>query len=154
VAGSATDEYNPKRTPSWTDRVLFMCNAHAGYCALRPMYYTSLRKVGVVALVVALACSCWGTHLYYTGLAKGGCWCACRASWFVGSLTLPLSAPPTPPDVNPSIHHHQVKDSDHKPVVAGFELTLTPSKRHLGGAGGGGGRDRTIGACVIVRRDQ
>ncbi|KAG1671878.1 hypothetical protein FOA52_003445 [Chlamydomonas sp. UWO 241] len=75
VMGSASDEYNPKRTPSWTDRVLFMCNVHAGYCALRPLYYTSLRKF---------------------------------------------------------------KDSDHKPVVAGFELMLTPSKRHSAGASCGG----------------
>jgi|LauGreSBDMM110SN_4_FD.fasta_scaffold145591_1 hypothetical protein len=30
-----SDEYNLKRIPSWTDRVLFLCNAPPTYCALR-----------------------------------------------------------------------------------------------------------------------
>lgn len=30
-----SDEYNLKRVPSYTDRVLFMCNSPPAYCALR-----------------------------------------------------------------------------------------------------------------------
>lgn len=30
-----TDNYDMRRIPSWTDRVLFMCNSHPAYCTLR-----------------------------------------------------------------------------------------------------------------------
>ncbi|GAX82254.1 hypothetical protein CEUSTIGMA_g9682.t1 [Chlamydomonas eustigma] len=60
----SSDEYNLKRTPSWTDRVLFLCNTTSDYCAFRPTYYTAV---------------------------------------------------------------HEVKESDHRPVVAGFEMLLRPS---------------------------
>ncbi|KAG1658758.1 hypothetical protein FOA52_001300 [Chlamydomonas sp. UWO 241] len=66
-----SDEYNPKRVPSWTDRVLFMCNAHPGYCTLRPTYYTCV---------------------------------------------------------------HEMKESDHRPVVAGFQMVVVPQNRQLGRA--------------------
>lgn len=63
-----TDEYNLKRIPSYTDRILFLCNASHDYCSLRPLYYRSV---------------------------------------------------------------HEIKDSDHRPVVAGFQLSLSPSNRAL-----------------------
>jgi hypothetical protein len=31
----SSDEYNLKRTPSWTDRVLFLCNSNSDQCAFR-----------------------------------------------------------------------------------------------------------------------
>ena len=43
VKGS--DEYSLKRIPSYTDRILFLCNAHPSYCTLRPLYYRSVSEV-------------------------------------------------------------------------------------------------------------
>lgn len=35
-------EYNPSRVPSWTDRVLYRCNAEPDMCHLLPLYYNSV----------------------------------------------------------------------------------------------------------------
>ena len=59
-----SDDYNLKRIPSWTDRVLFLCNAPPSYCALRSA--ASREGGGEQGAVGFPACSISSTKYYFT----------------------------------------------------------------------------------------
>ncbi len=74
-----TDEYNLKRVPSWTDRVLYICNAHESYATLQPLYYTDVPQQGLVSDHRAVVAGFELTVM--TGVRPhaskhGGGWCA------------------------------------------------------------------------------
>ncbi|PNH09800.1 inositol polyphosphate 5-phosphatase [Tetrabaena socialis] len=64
-----TDAFDLRRTPAWTDRVLFLANADPLFADLKPLYYMSVPEL---------------------------------------------------------------RTSDHKPVIAGFELSISPQHANAG----------------------